>query len=337
MLLGLVALRYVPTFRITWRPSGASVFLAAWAILYVGLFIWLNESREILRLRIFVVVLPPILILVGRGLSNLQVMPQIFLMSVLLGINLTTVDSHQNKVPWREVTQNVTVYHQPDEPVLMDIWVGDFPVRYYIQQQMDTDWLSLRELRDSAGDLFLPQLADYVDNEDSFWLIRWNDDPEDYDGLLAQLGFVRSASPYIDHEGNKLYSHRYDRLPPEEIALFAETIHLLDADVSQTDDQLNVLLWWRADETPPLDYSISVFAMDEAGTIIAQQDSSPRDGAAPTSTWHPGEIIYDPHLLSLPPGDYTIGVRIYWYADPNKRLTVSGGDDFATIQVIHIE
>jgi hypothetical protein len=77
--------------------------------------------------------------------------------------------------------------------------------------------------------------------------------------------------------------------------------------------------------------------MDEAGTIIAQQDSSPRDGAAPTSTWHPGEIIYDPHLLSLPLGDYTIGVRIYWYADPNKRLTVSGGDDFATIQVIHIE
>jgi hypothetical protein len=341
VLLGLVALHYVPTFRITWRPSGATVFLATWAILYVGLFIWLNESREILRLRIFVVVLPPILILVGRGLSNLQVMPQIFLMAVLLGLHLTTVDSRQNKVPWREVTQNVTDYHQPDEPVLMDIWVGDFPVRYYIQQQMDADWLSLRELRDSAGDFFLPQLADYVDDEHSFWLIRWNDDPEAYDGLLADLGFVRSASPYIDHEGNKLFSFRYDRLPQEEVALFDETIHLLDAEVSQTDDQLNVLLWWRTDEPLPLDYSVSVFVMDEAGTILAQQDGPPRDGFAPSSAWRPGEAVFDPHDLplaaDLPAGDYRVVVRLYWYAEPSNPLTVSGADDFATIQVIHIE
>ena len=339
LLLGLVAVRYTPGFKIRWRPSAVTVFLAAWAVIYVGLFIWLNESREILRLRIFIVVVPPILLLAAHGLTNLQALPQFFLMAVLLGVNLTTIDARQNKPPWREVTQNVTVYHQAGEPVLMDIWVGDFPTRYYIQKQMGAPWLSLRELRDSAREMFLPELVNFVDDETAFWLVRWNDDPADYDGLLAQLGFVRTASPYIDHEGNKLYSHRYDRLAAEEIALFGESIHLLDGAVSDfSSETLEIILWWRTDEPLPLDYSVSVFLIDENGAIIAQRDGPPRDGLAPTSKWTPGEVVFDPHVLNLPAelpaGEYQVGVRIYWYADPSNPLLVSDAGDFATIKII---
>ena len=339
LLLGLVAVRYAPRLRLDWRPSGATVFLAVWAVLYVGLFVWLNESREILRLRIFVAVLPPILLLVARGLTNLQPVPQYFLLLVVLGVNLTTIDARANKAPWREVTRNVTTYHQPGEPVLMDIWVGDFPARYYIEKQMDADWLSLRELRASARDLFLPELAAFVGDEQAFWLIRWNDDPQEYDGLLAQLGFVRTAAPYIDHEGNNLYSFRYDRLPEKPFAQFGEAIHLVDAEVVEVrDSRTNVRLWWRADESLPLDYSVSIFLMDETGAVVAQNDGPPREA---TSTWTPGAVVYDPHMLALPgnlpAGDYQVGVRMYWYAEPSDPLAVSGADDFATIKVIHIE
>ena len=349
MLLGLVSVYYAPRLQFNWHPSPNAVFMALWFVAFIALIWYLNERREILRLRLFILVLPPALILVARGLTNLQILPQGFLLAVLLVVNLTTTDVYQNKPPWREVTQNVTAFHQDDEPVLMDIWVGDFSVRYYIEKQMgaDADWLSLRELRDSAGDFFLPELAAYVENEDAFWLIRWNDEPDPYDGLLNDMGFQRTASPYIEHEGNKLYSFRYDRVTDERLATFGGTVDLMKASINgelTPGTDIDVNLWWIARETPPLDYSVSIFVMNEAGEVIFNRDNPPLDGLSPTSSWQPGDIQFDRHRLTLPDlaqGVYTIGVRLYWYVEPNKPLDVISetglaGAGFAKIAMLEV-
>jgi hypothetical protein len=331
-ILGLAVVTHRPRARVR-LPSPKTVFMALWVALYLGLFIYLNEQREILRLRIFILAVPPILLLVAQGLSNLQGFPQAFLLAVLLAVNLTSIDTRQNNPPWREVTQNVTDFHQAGERILMDNWVGDFSTRYYVEQQMgeDTPWLSLRELARSKGDFFLPELAAYLEGEDSFWLIRWNDDPEDYDGLLADLGFQRTASPYVEHEGNKLYSHRYDRLSETRLATFGGTIDLLKASVRGglvPGAEITVQLWWTAREAPPLDYSVSVFLLDESGQQVgSNQDSPPLDGLSPTSAWPVGKIQFDAHDFTLPAnlpsGRYRIAVRLYWYVEPDAPLEVT--------------
>lgn len=334
-LLGLVFLRYQP-LHISLRPIRSTLFLLLWSVIYIGLLVYLNESREILRIRIFMAVMPALLLLVAHGLANLQAVPRTFLLSVLVLVNLGTIDTRQNNAPWREVVGQVTAFHQPGEPVLMDIWVGDFPARYYIERQMgaETSWLSLRELSATARANFLPQLVHYVEDREAFWLLRWNDEPKDYDDLLRQVGFQRTAAPYIEHEGNQLYALRYDRLTEERLATFGETIDLIKAGVNgtvQAGETITVTLWWTARQPPPVDYSISIRLLDTQGNLIANQDSPPMQGQAPTSTWQPGVIQYDQHRLTLPaaltPGTYIIGVSVYWYVEPDAPLAVQSDQD----------
>ena len=84
-------------------------------------------------------------------------------------------------------------------------------------------------------------------------------------------------------------------------------------------------LWWTAEQTPPLDYSVSVFLLNDAGTLAAQHDGPPLEGASPTSTWQPGDLKYDIHPVvlpaTLPAGTYQLAVKVYWYGD-NQPLPV---------------
>lgn len=70
--------------------------------------------------------------------------------------------------------------------------------------------------------------------------------------------------------------------------------------------RLDVTLFWRALADMETDYTVFVHLVDENGGLVAQGDSQPRNGSAPTSIWKEGELIADEHTLSLRP---TIGAR----------------------------
>ena len=130
-----------------------------------------------------------------------------------------------------------------------------------------------------------------------------------------------------------MYSYRYDKLTGTTIATFGDLFALrkFNAPVSAAPgDTLTVTLWWTAEQTPPLDYSVSVFLLNADGTLAAQHDGPPLAGVSPTSTWQPGELKYDIHPVSLPatlpPGTYTLGVKVYWYGD-NQPLPVRTQSD----------
>ncbi|MFP4320884.1 MAG: glycosyltransferase family 39 protein [Anaerolineales bacterium] len=325
--LGLLAIQYLPRWRV--RLNLPALWFGLWAGGYLLLIVALNEQREILRLRIFIAMLPPLLLLVAAGLMNLQQSARAFLLAVLVAVSLISVDTRQNNPPWREVTQQITQGRLDDELILMDIWVGDFSARYYVEQQMGADarWASLREMRRTQGDNFLPALWATVENEDAFWLMRWNDDPTAYDGILAELGFQRSASPYMEHAGNRLYAHRYDRWPARELAHFGDDITLLKAHIHPQDNHIEVILWWATDQPLALDYSISVRLLAADGELLINADAPPR---VPSSQWMPGALYYDQHRLPRPPGvtsdNVQVGLSVYWYAQPDDPLTVAESD-----------
>lgn len=334
LLLGLVTLVYRGGGwpRVRTRPLWAHLYPALWIAVMVGLSVAINARRQFLTERNFVLIVPAIALLIAHGLANLERTARAFLVAVIVVVGLTTVDARRFYPDWRAVVNNITRYHLPGEPVLMDVWVGDFPARYYVERQMGegTPRVSLREWRDEHREQFLPTLLGYLEEQDAFWLIYWGDGPlDEYGDLIARAGFQRTAAPAVDHLGTPLYSYRYDRLPSGEVAAFGDLFTLRQAHVPESvsgGESLLVGLWWAAEQGTPLDYSVSVFLTDEEGRQVAQHDSSPLEGEAPTSAWQPGEVYYDAHRLHVPadlaPGTYRLGVRVYWYGD-GEPLPVS--------------
>ncbi len=62
---------------------------------------------------------------------------------------------------------------------------------------------------------------------------------------------------------------------------------------------LAIILYWRALDTIAQDYSVFVHLVDHAGTIVAQYDSPPRKGQAPTSAWEPMRPVVDAIVLPI--------------------------------------
>jgi hypothetical protein len=90
---------------------------------------------------------------------------------------------------------------------------------------------------------------------------------------------------------------------------------------------VTLTLYWEALQAPQGDYKVFVHLLDETGTLVAQDDTFPRDGRYPTWAWQPGDLVPDPHELTLPearpPGPYHCLVGMY-QPDTRERLAVTG-------------
>jgi hypothetical protein len=88
-----------------------------------------------------------------------------------------------------------------------------------------------------------------------------------------------------------------------------------------------------------IDYTVFVQLLNSDWQVVAQEDLQPQAGAAPTTTWLPGEVLADPHTLSLPEdlpsGEYRLITGMY---DPvtGTRLPVSTGSDFVDMGTVTI-
>jgi hypothetical protein len=83
-------------------------------------------------------------------------------------------------------------------------------------------------------------------------------------------------------------------------------------------DSVEITLYWRALADLMQDYKVSVQLTDVAVTRQpAQHDGDPGRGYTPTTRWLPGEVVPDPHALSLPadlaPGRYRLWAAMYEY------------------------
>ena len=86
-------------------------------------------------------------------------------------------------------------------------------------------------------------------------------------------------------------------------------------------------LYWRAQRPMARNYSISTQLVNKYGVKAAQKDAWPFDGAVPTSTWAPGELIAEPRALTIfddaPPGVYDVYIAVYPSDDPGTLLVVT--------------
>lgn len=129
---------------------------------------------------------------------------------------------------------------------------------------------------------------------------------------------------------------------------FGDAIRLrgytLSPDRVQPGDVLTLTLFWQA--TAPLNqrYKVFVHLSGPDGVPLAQRDSEPQGGLAPTTTWTPGVALADPYGLlvpfALPPGEYALTVGLYDIAAPDRRLvaaTPAGQRDSLLLATISVQ
>ncbi len=95
-------------------------------------------------------------------------------------------------------------------------------------------------------------------------------------------------------------------------------------------ERLEIELLWQALKPFDRDYSVFVHLLDSSGRKWAQRDQPPLNGEKPTSSWMPGELIWDRYTMDLPPdlpnGPFSLAVGIYRW-DTGERLKVRGRED----------
>lgn len=105
-----------------------------------------------------------------------------------------------------------------------------------------------------------------------------------------------------------------------------------------------VTLFWRVLQTPDADYTVFIHVLNDRGELVAQFDSPPGGGTAPTSGWRIGQTLRESYPLRLPPdlpsGTFSVRVGMYtWPAVKRLPVTVNGSvtGDSAELALIDIE
>jgi hypothetical protein len=333
---GVVTVAYRDRMHLRWQPLREPALALMWVLLPVAITFVANAWLPILTPRKLALIAPALALLTAWGLANLHQPARALLVGVLVVYGVATVDFYQLKEPWDQVADNVTRYALPGDAALMEVGLGGYPLGYYLDHSTAfsrTGSMPSRNLprwRDDAPTTFDVELNALLAAHDIIWLAHWSPETRIFD-LLGNAGLTRTAMLITNHLGNDLNVYRYDRLPEEQLAAYTSGMMLLGADFHGEIGRID--LWWRADETLNLDYSVSALVLDESGTLVAQHDSFPLENVRPTTSWGAGEIVYDPHWLDtagLPPGQYTLGVKVYTYFDGGVYPTIDG-DEYAVV------
>jgi hypothetical protein len=151
------------------------------------------------------------------------------------------------------------------------------------------------------------------------------------DRSLVQLGDEQFGPFRLLHYATKPDSVQFSPLA----ARFADGIALTGFAVPdrpiQPGHTLNIVLAWRANPNVAVrpDYTVFVHLVADDGSLVAQHDDPPASGYAPTSSWQPGQVVYDDHVIAVPAnapaGLRSVQVGMY-LPSTGKRASIVGPD-----------
>lgn len=334
--LGVVTLAYGERIRLRWRPLREPVLALMWALLPVVITFVANAWLPILTPRKLALIAPALALLAAWGLGNLRQPARGLLVGALVVYGMVTVDFYQLNEPWHQVAANATHYALPGDTALMEVGLGGYPLGYYLDHSAafsrigSTPARNLPRWREDSPNTYDAELSAVLATHDTVWLAHWSPETRIFE-FLGNAGLTRTAILTTDHLGNDLNVYRYDRLPDEANTTYTSGMTLLAAEFHREIGRLD--LWWRADETPDQDFSVSAFVLNDSGELETQHDSFPVENIRPTTSWRSGEAVFDPHPLDtadLPPGRYVLGVKVYTYYNGVVYPTAEG-DEYAVV------
>jgi hypothetical protein len=164
--------------------------------------------------------------------------------------------------------------------------------------------------------------------------------------LLTEAGQVQAKTTLASIElESRLRQFEAPSIAHETAVYFENPplIELIGFDLTTSElapgGKLPVTLYWQAEGEMEVNYTVFVQLVNSDWQVVAQEDLQPQAGAAPTTTWLPGEILTDRHTLllpgQLPAGEYRLISGMYEPAT-GKRMSVSTGGDFVDLGMVTI-
>jgi len=151
----------------------------------------------------------------------------------------------------------------------------------------------------------------------------------------------RPVEAVASHEaaGARLWRTVEEMIPPERTGshpvgvTLGDKVHLLGYDLdtagAHPGGAVVVTLYWQA--LAPFDRNFQAFAhLYHGDSVLAQHDSAPECAVNPTTRWEPGDVVADPHVITLPahlPGaEAPLFIGMYDLIT-EERLPVPGAGD----------
>ena len=93
-----------------------------------------------------------------------------------------------------------------------------------------------------------------------------------------------------------------------------DALGLTGYELNETEQGLEVTLYWHARQQPADDYTVSIGLMDENGNLISAVNDQIGSGSHPTSTWTADENVHETYNLPIPAnapeGRYELSVQV---------------------------
>ena len=183
------------------------------------------------------------------------------------------------------------------------------------------------------------------------WLLRAYDTVTDPTGLI-RTWLAEHPIPFEDQPFSGESNIRAQGfLLPKSLPLDGEPVEFEDGMILagwvlprqtwQAGQTVPVKLGWQVTTRPSLDYKMSLKLWAETGELAAQgQDTWPVGTLYRATVWPPGEVVYQPASLSLPPdlppGRYWLNVELY-HPDTGQPLPRrDGADPVVTLGVVEV-
>jgi len=351
-LVGAVAAIRAPSAR---RIEAVLMPLCAAVVLVLG---WaINPILPVFQDRYLMIGTPAYLVLVGAGLnwiSDLRLLTSDFrplISKVLLAAGIAAVlapqivalrawftDPSFVKGEYGKAMTFVSTRTQPGDILLLNNYIQWGLFDYYRPANVPAKLVPTEALgSDARTDAELEKL---VAGKTRAWLVDFGYaaqyDPEHRaERWLAQHGYKQLAQDFIGvrvslydlacHPGGSP-AHRLDAKVGQSIALVGYT---LEGDSARPGDSICLTLFWQAVDKVPQSYTVFAHVVDSTGQPVAQTDSPPLGGTAPTDSWQVGATIADRYAILIKPntspGQYELRVGMYPWPDLTPLPVTSNG------------
>ncbi len=328
-----------------WHDPAArgAVFAAVWLVVAVALLYVNAAGKRDFSPRYLTAVLPAFYLLLGTLLAEAwrahRLLGALALgaTALVVGAALQTyyADPYDDRPDQRSPVQAFAAAAQPGDVAILDAGYA-FPVfQYYYRGEVPYVGLPASYPPDRAATE--EALAELAGRYRRAWLFLWQDyyaDPEGVvDNWLRNNHLAVSEQEYYGQVRLKLYELRR---PGDTVfggAVRLEGYEIVDLRAGW---EAKVRLRWRCLAPLPADYQVFVHLVDDAYNFYGQHDGAPNGGASPTSTWRPGDLIADEHVIRIPPEaagrELAVRVGLYSLAD-GKRLATGSGDHLLLARV----
>jgi len=325
---------------------------------------------SILRFPIFderyiMLALPPYLLILARGLSNVSVrgprrwIATFGLIWILIATgyslrNYYTVPRYMKGVDWRDYVAQLLACAQPG-----DVLIQNYPdpgLTYHLDDQMPRMLLpmgypvdvpgteaELRRLSETYSRIWL-QPAKYSQWDSEGLVETWMDrntlkvaEQEFPRARLARYLPSRSyeslITPVQSTLGEKiqLVGYALERESEAQSRGLCEDPQFAETPSLRPGERLTLALFWRPLSPLEEDYTVFSHLYDPEGHLRGQKDGQPVGGGYPTSAWRAGETIVDKYEIQLdpeaPPGQYQLAVGMYDLVT-GERLPLTGDGRF---------